>query len=138
MTIVKCYSELIQLQTFEDRYNYLKLDGVVGRETFGSDRYLNQMLYKTGQWKTCRNEIIIRDDGCDLGVEDYTIYGVILIHHIDPITAQDILNNDPKIFDHENLISSSFNTHNAIHYGNIDLIIKKPIERSKNDTCPWL
>lgn len=134
---IKCYSELITLPTFEERFNYLKLNGFVGKDTFGYDRYLNQMLYKSPEWKSIRNQIIIRDNGCDLACEGYEIKGRILIHHINPITVEDILNENPIIFDPENLISTVHNTHNAIHYGDESLIIKGPIERTKNDTIPW-
>lgn len=133
-----CYSELIQLETFEERYSYLKLDGIVGFETFGFDRYLNQLLYKSKEWNRCRTEIIVRDNGCDLGVDDYVIYGKILIHHMTPITKDDIVNNRPILFDHDKLISTSFETHNAIHYGESNALLKQPIERTKHDTAPWL
>lgn len=135
--IIKTYSELSQLKTFKERYRYLKLDGIVGEETFGFDRYLNQILYKSDEWKSCRNNIIIRDNGCDLGCEGFEVRGRILIHHINPITVEDIVNRNPKVFDPENLILTSHNTHQAIHYGNEDLLIQEPIVRSKNDTCPW-
>ena len=133
----KTYSELSNLETFEDRFQYLKLDGIVGEETFGFDRYLNQILYKSDEWKQCRRDIIIRDNGCDLGCEGFEVYGRILIHHINPITVDDIINRSPKVFNPENLILTSHNTHQAIHYGNEDLLVKAPIERSKNDTSPW-
>ena len=135
--IIKTYSELSKLETYKERYQYLKLDGIVGEETFGFDRYLNQILYKSDEWKSCRNDIIIRDNGCDLGCEGFEVHGRILIHHINPITVDDIVNRNPKVFDPENLILTSHNTHQAIHYGNEDLLIRAPIERSKYDTCPW-
>ena len=134
---IKTYSELITLPTYEERFNYLKLEGVVGEMTFGFDRYLNQKLYTSQEWKTVRNQIIVRDNGCDLACEGYEIYGKILIHHINPITVEDIINRNPIIFDLENLISTTHNTHNAIHYGDENLLIKGPIERTKNDTIPW-
>lgn len=134
---IKTYSELITLQTFEERFNYLKLDGKVGIETFGYDRYLNQILYNSQEWKSCRRDIIIRDNGCDLACDGYEIHGRILIHHINPITLEDIVNRNPIIFDPENLITTTHNTHNAIHYGDESLLTTAPIERSKNDTCPW-
>lgn len=134
---IKTYSELITLPTYEERFNYLKLEGVVGETTFGFDRYLNQNLYNSQEWKSIRNQVIIRDNGCDLACEGYEIYGRILIHHINPITVENIINRDPIIFDLENLISTVHNTHNAIHYGNENLLIKGPIERTKNDTIPW-
>ena len=128
----------MKLDTFEERFNYLKLDGRVGEDTFGHDRYLNQMLYKTNKWiKETRPRIIARDNGCDLGMEGRDIGGRILIHHINPITVDDILHERPEVFDPENLISTSHLTHNAIHYSNDDILIKDPIVRSKNDTCPW-
>lgn len=135
--IIKTYSELSKLQNFESRYRYLKLNGFVGEETFGFDRYLNQILYKSEEWKSCRREIIIRDNGCDLGCDGFDINGRILIHHINPITVDDIINRNTKVFDPENLIVTSLNTHNAIHYGDESLLILAPIERTKNDTCPW-
>jgi len=135
--IIKTYSELIKLPTFEERYKYLRLNGEVGEETFGYDRYLNQMLYKSEEWKSCRREIIIRDNGCDLGCEGFDIHGRILIHHINPIIVDDVIKRNPKIFDPENLILTSLNTHNAIHYGDESLLIIAPIERTKDDTCPW-
>lgn len=134
---LKTYSELSKLKTFEDRFQYLRLDGIVGEETFGFDRYLNQTLYKSDEWKQCRRGIIIRDNGCDLGCEGYEVHGRILIHHINPITVDDIVNRNPKVFDPEYLILTSHNTHQAIHYGNEDLLVTAPIERSKNDTSPW-
>lgn len=134
---IKTYSELIILPTYEERFNYLKLEGVVGEMTFGFDRYLNQKLYTSQEWKTVRNQVIVRDNGCDLACEGYEIYGKILIHHINPITVEDVINRNPIIFDLENLISTTHNTHNAIHYGDENLLIKGPIERTKNDTIPW-
>lgn len=134
---IKTYSELITLPTYEERFNYLKLEGVVGEMTFGFDRYLNQKLYTSQEWKTVRNRVIVRDNGCDLACEGYEIYGKILIHHINPITVEDVINRNPIIFDLENLISTTHNTHNAIHYGDENLLIKGPIERTKNDTIPW-
>ena len=134
---IKTYSELIMFPTFKERFEYLKLNGRVGVDTFGHDRYLNQILYTSQEWRRCRNGIIIRDKGCDLGCDGYEIHGVILIHHINPITVEDIINRNPIVFDPENLISTQHNTHNAIHYGDVSLLITEPIERSKNDTCPW-
>lgn len=137
MTNTKSYSELIKLGTFEERFEYLKLNGRVGESTFGYDRYLNQLFYTTAEWKAARNLVIIRDNGCDLGIDDRIIGGRIFIHHINPITKEDILNRHQKLFDPENLICVSKLTHDAIHYGDENLLIKAPIERSKNDTCPW-
>lgn len=137
MTTFKCYSELIMIPDFQERFEYLMINGVVCAATFGGHRYLNQILYKTEDWKLARREVILRDDGYDLAHQDYPISGNIYIHHINPITIDDILNNRPCVFDLENLISTSFNTHNAIHYGNINLISRNPVRRAKNDTCPW-
>lgn len=133
----KSYSELMQLETFEERFEYLRLNGVVGEETFGYDRYLNQIFYKSKEWLSIRDYIIARDNGCDLGMEDREIHGKILIHHITPITKQDILERSEILLDPENLICVTKNTHDAIHYGDGSLLITAPIERTKNDTCPW-
>lgn len=135
--MIKSYSELITLPTFEERFRYLKLDGVVGRETFGYDRYLNQILYSSGEWKRFRNGIIVRDNGCDLGCEGYDIFERALVHHINPITIEDVLNRSPMIFDPENAITTTHNTHQAIHYSDEGLLIRAPTERTRNDTCPW-
>ena len=135
--IIRTYSELITLPTFEERYEYLRLGGKVGKETFGFDRYLNQMFYKTEEWIRIRNQVIVRDNGCDLGIEDREIYGRIIVHHMNPITMTDLINRSPLILDPEYLISTVKSTHDAIHYGDSDLLIKDPIERSINDTCPW-
>lgn len=134
---IKTYSELIKLPTLKERYEYLKIGGVVGEETFGFDRYINQMLYKTPEWISVRNKVIARDCGCDLGVEGCEIVGKVIVHHMNPITVDDILNRLDYVLDPEYLISSSMLTHNAIHYGNEDLLPKDPIVRTKNDTCPW-
>lgn len=134
---IKTYSELITISTYEDRFRYLRLKGAVGKDTFGYDRYLNQILYNSPEWKRLRNQIIIRDNGCDLGCEGYEIYGRVLIHHLNPITVEDVVSRNPIVFDPENLICVSHNTHNAIHYGDESLLILAPVERTKNDTCPW-
>lgn len=134
---IKCYSELITIPTFIERYQYLKIGGRVGADTFGHDRYLNQILYHSGEWLDFRDDIIIRDNGCDLAHPDFEIHGRILIHHINPITVEDVLRRDPKIFDPENVISTVLNTHNAIHYGDESQLMLLPITRTKNDTCPW-
>lgn len=134
---IRTYSELVLLQTFKERFEYLKLDGYVGEATFGSKRYLNQILYKTQRWLSLRDKIILRDEGCDLGVTGREIFGRILVHHIEPITIDDILNENSKVFDPDNLIVVSHITHEAIHYGSADLLMKDPIERQANDTCPW-
>lgn len=134
---IKTYSELIKLPTFIERYRYLRLGGKIGEETFGFERYLNQLFYRDPHWRSIRDLVIIRDNGCDLACEGYDIVGNILVHHINPITAEDILHRDPKVFDPENLITTVLNTHNAIHYGDESLLITEPIERMPNDTCPW-
>lgn len=134
---IKTYSELITFPTFEERFQYLRLDGVVGEDTFGFDRYLNQIFYRSQRWKKIRNHVIIRDHGCDLGVEGYEIHGRILIHHMNPISIADIENESAFLVDPEYLISTVHNTHNAIHYGDENLLMTAPIERSKFDTCPW-
>lgn len=133
----RTYSELMRLETFIDRYRYLRIGGAIGEETFGFDRYLNQVLYKSDEWKRFRNKIILRDNGCDLACEGYEIVGKILIHHMNPITVEDVIRRDPKIFDEENVIATSLNTHNAIHYGDEGLLATEPIVRRPNDTCPW-
>ena len=137
MKNIKTYSELITIPTFEERFEYLKLDGQVGVETFGFDRYLNQAFYKSDEWLSIRNYVITRDNGCDLGMEGYEIYGRILIHHINPITKDDIIQRSRILLDPENLITTVKRTHDAIHYGDSNLLMKAPIERRKNDTCPW-
>lgn len=134
---IKTYSELIALPTFEERYRYLRLDGKVGQDTFGFDRYLNQIFYRSQRWKAIRDEVIIRDNGCDLGVDGHEIYGRILIHHMNPITQYDIERETEYLLNPEYLITTMHNTHNAIHYGDENLLITAPIERTKNDTCPW-
>ena len=136
-TTIRCYSELITIPTFIDRFRYLKLGGQVGVVTFGHDRILNQVLYGSIDWKRFRRDIIIRDNGCDLGCEGHEIYGRALVHHINPVTIEDVLRRDPKVFDPENVITTILNTHNAIHYGDEDLLFTAPIERTQNDTCPW-
>ena len=138
MRTIRTYSELIKLPTFEDRYEYLKLNGKIGEETFGFDRYINQQLYqRSKKWKSVRDKVIIRDNGCDLSMEGYEIWGKIIIHHMNPITIEDIERESDFVFNPEYLISTSLNTHNAIHYGDENLLIKAPIERTKYDTCPW-
>lgn len=137
MNTIRTYSELITIPTFAERYEYLKLKGVVGKDTFGYDRYLNQILYTSSEWRSFRNDIIIRDDGCDLGVKGFELPERIIVHHMEPISVEDVLNRHPKVFDPENVICVSHNTHMAIHYGDGSLLITAPIERTKNDTCPW-
>ena len=137
MITYRRYSELIKIKKFEDRFNYLSLVGIVGETTFGGHRYLNQMLYQSEKWKSTRREVIYRDNGCDLAHEDHTIHGSIYIHHLNPITIDDILNERPCVFDLENLICTTFRTHNAIHYGSENLLPKGLVKREKNDTCLW-
>ena len=134
---IRTYSELITIPTFEERFEYLQLKGSVGKDTFGYDRYLNQVLYRSPEWKRLRNKIVIRDNGCDLACDGYDIYGKVLIHHLNPITVEDVLARSRKVFDPDNLVCVSHNTHNAIHYGDVDLLVAGPIIRTKNDTCPW-
>lgn len=136
-TSIKTYSELITIPSFMDRFRYLKLGGQVGEDTFGHDRYLNQILYHSPEWKRFRRDIILRDNGCDLGVEGFEIHGKILVHHLNPITIDDILNRSSKVFDPENVISTRHITHNAIHYGCEDLLDIEVVERTPYDTCPW-
>lgn len=136
--MIKTYSELSELKTFEERFEYLRLDGEVGRDTFGFDRIFNQRFYRSVEWKRIRNEVIIRDNGCDLGIEGHEIYGQrILIHHMNPISLEDLERRSDILLNPEYLITTVHSTHNAIHYGDIDLIPRMPIERTKNDTCPW-
>ena len=134
---IKTYSELIKLPTFIERYRYLKLGGRVGEETFGFDRYINQVFYKSKEWRSVRDQVIVRDCGCDLGIEGREIYGKILIHHMNPITPEDILNRSDFLLNPEYLICTIKTTHDAIHYGDENLLFTEPIVRTKNDTCPW-
>lgn len=135
--LAKSYSELSRFLTFEDRYNYLKLPGIVGEDTFGYDRIFNQYFYHSSDWRRTRREIILRDNGCDLGMDGYEINGRIYVHHINPVTLEDVEELSDRLFDPENLICVSFDTHNAIHYGDGRNLPKTPIERVPGDTCPW-
>lgn len=135
--IIRTHSELIKLSTFEERFQYLKLDGDVGVETFGFDRYLNQAFYSSDEWKSIRNQVIIRDNGCDLGIEGREIYKRIIIHHMNPITKEDLLYRTEYLLNPEYMICTMKNTHDAIHYGDENLLFKEPVERKPNDTCPW-
>lgn len=137
ITVIRTYSELIKIKSFEERFRYLQLNGVVGKETFGFDRFINQRFYRSNEWKSIRDFVIVRDNGCDLGVSGYEIKGKILIHHLNPICYEDILERKEALMDLENLICVSHNTHNAIHYGDESLLIKMTDERTANDTCPW-
>lgn len=134
---IRRYSELILLPTFEERYKYLQLNGAVGKMTFGFDRYLNQVFYRSREWKKIRDYVILRDNGCDLGVDGYEIHGRAIIHHLNPISIKDIEKESEFLLDPEFLICTTHNTHNAIHYGDESLLPALPIERSRNDTCPW-
>ena len=137
MRTIRTYSELIRLSTFKERFRYLKLDGLVGKDTFGFDRYLNQEFYRSKEWKEVRDFVIVRDNGCDLGMNGYEIVGRIYIHHMNPITVNDIVHSSDFLLNPDYLICVSHNTHNAVHYGDEDLLVTAPVERRKNDTCPW-
>ena len=135
---IKSYSELSQLETFEERFEYLRLDSIVGKDTFGFDRIFNQKFYRSEEWKQVRDFVIVRDNGCDLGIEGHEIFGNrIIIHHMNPISIDDIRHSTRNLLDPEYLITTIHRTHNAIHYGDEDQLIKAPIERVRNDTCPW-
>lgn len=134
---MKTYSELIQIPSFQERFLYLKLSGAVGQETFGFRRWLNQVFYHSRDWLGFRDRIILRDAGCDLAVKGFEIYEPILIHHLNPITYDDILNRNPCVFDPNNVVCTKLSTHNAIHYGDESLLTQCPVDRAKNDTCPW-
>lgn len=135
--MIRTYSELSKLGTFRERFQYLKLSGSIGTDTFGFDRYLNQMFYKSREWKKIKDEVIIRDNGCDLGIDGYDIHGRIYVHHMNPVTVDDIRNRSEFLLNPEYLITTTHNTHNAIHYGDKDLLVLDPIKRTMNDTCPW-
>ena len=134
---IRTYSELITLPTFEERFRYLQLGGKVGEDTFGHDRYLNQMFYTSDEWRRIRRDVIVRDNGCDLGIQDREIHGLIIIHHMNPITVEDIINRSEFLLNPEYLISTVKNTHDAIHFSDERILITDPIERRPNDTCPW-
>lgn len=138
MSIIRTYSELITLPTFEERYRYLRLGGRVGAETFGFDRWLNQEFYqRDDEWKAVRDYVIVRDNGCDLGMPGREIETRILVHHMNPITTEDIVNRTKYLLDPEFLICTVKNTHDAIHYGDESKLILAPVQRTRNDTCPW-
>ena len=135
---IRTHTELSRLKTFEERFRYLQLNGAVGKDTFGFDRIFNQRFYTSQEWRAVRDFVIVRDYGCDLGVEDYEIRGQnVIIHHMNPITLSDIEHSTDILLDPEYLITTTHNTHNAIHYGDESLLVKAPIERRANDTCPW-
>ena len=135
--IIRCYKELSRIESYEERFRYLKLVGQVGESTFGFDRYLNQIVYSSKRWKQVRNAVIIRDEGRDMGVEGYEIQGRIVIHHMNPISVEDVEKDSDFIYDPEFLICVSPITHNAIHYGDESLLPKGPVDRFPNDMCPW-
>lgn len=135
--MVRTYSELIKIPTFLERFKYLKLNGSVGVDTFGFDRYLNQTFYRSYEWKRLRNDIIIRDMGCDLGLEGYDIFDKILVHHMNPIGPDDIIHRSDYLLDPEFLICTSKLTHDAIHYGDEQILYQDPVIRTPGDTCPW-
>lgn len=134
---IKRYSELIQFKTFEERFEYLKISGFVGVETFGFDRIFNQRFYRSKEWRQLRDHIILRDNGCDLGVNGFEINGRIIIHHMNPISLEDLEESSDYLMNPEYLITTTHTTHNAIHFGDSSLLPKNPIERKPNDTCPW-
>ena len=135
---MKSYSELITLPTFEERFQYLKLDGLVGDLTFGYNRYLNQLLYRSSEWRAFRQKVIVRDAGCDLAIPDREIHTRALVHHINPISVEDVINRSPRVFDFDNVITTIQLTHNAIHYGDDDILVSsKPVERFSRDTILW-
>lgn len=133
----KTYNDMLSFSTFLERFEYLRLYGSVGKETFGFDRYLNQSFYRSKEWRTFRRDIIVRDNGCDLGIDDREIRDRIIIHHINPITVDDVINRSEKLLDPNNVVCVSSITHEAIHYGDSSLLFLEPIERKLNDTCPW-
>lgn len=138
MMNIRTYTELSQIKTYEERFEYLSLDGRVGEDTFGFDRYLNQQLYQSQEWKRVRDLVIMRDNGCDLGMEDYDIFGTIHVHHMNPISTSDILNQSEYLLNPEYLICVSLDTHNAIHYGNKEYLKRNQVvQRTPNDHCPW-
>lgn len=134
---IRTYSELERLVTFEERFDYLVLGGSVGRSTFGFDRYINQQFYRSSKWKQARDYVIVRDQGCDLGVPGYEIHHSILIHHINPMTVDDVLHGEDWIIDPEYLITTTHNTHNALHYGAENLLPKTVVAREPGDTRLW-
>lgn len=133
----RSYQELSRLKTFDERFEYLKIGGVVGESTFGFERFMNQMLYNSSKWKRIRNQVIIRDNGCDLGLDGYDIQDKIIVHHMNPMTVDDLKEFSEDVFNPEYLICVSPMTHNAIHYGDRNLLPKPFVERRPGDTCPW-
>ena len=137
MASIRCYSELVLIPTFEERFQYLRLDGIVGQETFGFDRYMNQYFYRSKEWRRVRDIVIARDNGCDLGIPGHEIFGRVLIHHMNPIRPEDIRSRSDILLNPEYLITTVHETHRAVHYGDESLLITVPIPRARNDTCPW-
>ena len=135
--MIRTYSELCQIPSYKERFEYLKLDGVVGKATFGSKRYLNQKFYTSDEWKRVRDIVIVRDLGCDLGFPGYDIYGQIQVHHMNPMIVEDVISHSSEILNPEFLICTSYQTHKAIHYGTEEMLVLPPVERTKNETCPW-
>ena len=136
--MIRCYSDLMRLNSFNDRFLYLQMNGSVGRDTFGFDRYINQRFYQSREWKRIRDQVILRDNGCDLGVEGYEIHERIYIHHMNPLLLEDIKTSSEFLLNPEYLITTTHATHNAIHYGDDGLLSRlTPVERTRNDTCPW-
>lgn len=136
-TIIRTYSELITLPTFEERFQYLSLSGSVGKATFGFDRYLYEQFLRSREWKSIRDYVIIRDNACDLAFEGHEIYERIIIHHMNPVTMDDIVHSSEYLLDPEFMVCTIHTTHNAIHYGDSNLLVQEPIERTEFDTCPW-
>lgn len=137
MTMVRTYSELFELKTFEERFEYLRLGGITGIATFGFDRWINQSFYKSREWQSVRNEVIIRDEGCDLGIPGYEIHFGLLVHHMNPLSLTDLEHGEEWITDPNFLITTTLRTHNAIHYGNIKLLPRGPVVRQRGDTTLW-
>jgi len=135
--MIRTYNELIQIDSYKERFEYLKLDGIVGASTFGSRRYLNQAFYRSEEWKRIRDYVITRDLGRDLGIVGYDIAGLIHVHHMNPVMVQDVISHSSDILNPDYLITTSYQTHKAIHYGNEDMLILDPVIRTPNDTCPW-
>ena len=135
--LIRCYTDLIQLPTFKERYEYLRLGGIVGQDTFGFDRYLNQKFYHSQEWKQIRRDVIIRDHGRDLAMEGYELNDNVFVHHMNPILPKDLVNVPDEIMNPEYLICVSKRTHDAIHFGDASLLPGLPIERTPNDMCPW-
>jgi hypothetical protein len=137
MSRIRTYKELSRLDTFEERYRYLKLSGNLGERTFGFDRWINQRFYKSQEWKSVRNHVIVRDNGCDLGIPGYEIFMNLIIHHMNPLSVEDVKHGDERIIDPNFLITTSLQTHNAIHYGDESMLPRGPIERKMGDTTLW-